>query len=233
MATWMVLSKPIYGLMLALINVKIIIESIIKRELSMNRKLFQLAWLFSILLVITAACTFSEAKINVEKLKQGVKSVETSVEGALTQVGGVHGIAQTGEALATQVAQSGVWKTAQVVITQQGSELLATIQAAATQGITFGSAPADIPVVDKQTIVNFIGSDRFITYNTSLDFLTVLDFYKREMPNLEWAPVLPEPTHTETRATLIYEKNDRTATITLGINPLDQKAIVTIIIQSK
>jgi predicted small secreted protein len=204
----------------------------------MSQRKFRIIWLLICLFAVALACnTLSGAEQDVEDAKNTAIAVETQVSGVITQIGGLataleeSGAIETLAVLATQAAENGLWETAQVAITEQGSEILATLQAVATEGVAFGSAPTDIPLVDSSTLVNLVASKRAVSYSTTLDAPTVQAFYRREMPNYGWVNHPEQTKETASSVKYVFEKDGRTATVLIGVNPLDRKAVVAIFIQ--
>ena len=193
--------------------------------------------------------------------KGTAQAVASDVGGLVTEVGGSSfaqtaqalvteqgsQLLSTGEALATEAAQRGLLETAQAYATENGSQLLSTgqtlvtqaagsglmetAQAMATSGVSVGSAPADIPVVSEDSLRNFFGTDVLVSYTTSLDYQTVLDFYKTEMANNGWTPNPDNTVERENNAELHFDKPDRAATVEL--TGTGNETIVVIWITSK
>lgn len=219
----------------------------------MQRHNFKIAWLVVTLLTTGAACNFitgisdnvesglgtaGAAATQVRALASQAQGLATAVEESgflktaqalATEEGGQ--FLATARALATQAEESGVLETAQAFATAEGSSLLATARVVATQGIQTGAAPQDIPVVEEDTIVNFYGSESVVSYVTSLDFESVLDFYENEMPANGWQAISEATVETNAVARMRYGKEERTADILINVNPLDQKTMVTILLQ--
>jgi hypothetical protein len=139
---------------------------------------------------------------------------------------------QTIQAFATQQGP-GLEKTVQAFLTQDVPGLAETVQAVATQsGPTTGQAPQDVPLVegDKTSLVT---SETFVTYFTSMDFNAVLSFYKSQMPANGWTKVDKESVQNENSAVLVYDKPDRKATVTLGVNPTNNSTVVVITVSQQ
>jgi hypothetical protein len=221
----------------------------------MHQRTFRFAWLGCILLSITLACNFisglsqdaQSARQTAEYAGTQVQVLATQAQGLATSVeeSGYLKTAQaiatergaeilgTAQALATQAEERGVLDTVQAYVTQEGSSLLSTAKAIATKGVHEGQAPEDIPIVDKATIQDFYTSESFITYMTSLDFKTMLSFYQKEMPANGWEAVAEGSIEASKSAHLNFQKPTRSASVTLNINPIDQKTIVVILLQNK
>ena len=123
-------------------------------------------------------------------------------------------------------------ETAVAVITEN-PEIVQTIEAIATEGLDMGTAPADIPVVDKSTIQNFYGSDTIVSYTTSQDFQTVVEFYKTEMPANGWETDPSMTFEVKNTATLTWNQVGRQAIVIITVNPVDNSTVVAITIQAR
>lgn len=206
----------------------------------MNIKIFRYVLIISLLIFATLACkaipTIFE---NMQSARETAKVAGTQVKELVTQAIGA----------ATEFESSGILETAQAFATQEASKLLATGQALATkvaesgyiqtaqakvtEGFNVGEAPPDIPLVDEDTIVNFFGSDDLVSYFTSTDLETVKEFYLQEMVKLGWDLMEEKGWEYENTLGLEFEKTDRSASVTITINPMDKKTIVVILIQEK
>lgn len=163
-------------------------------------------------------------------LAQGSGYIET-VQALATQFG-ESGFLETAQAFATEQGPPLI-ETAQAVITQQGPGAIETLQALATRGaLTLGDAPADIPLAGDERI-NYIGTQRLVSYFSPLSFQEVLPFYQTQMPINGWTPVEQGTSVADDLATLNYTKLDRFASVTLTKNPLNNQTIVTITIQTR
>lgn len=156
------------------------------------------------------------------------KGIATQMQGMATQLG-ESGIMQTAEALAADLGESGIMETMQVMVTQipgQSSDIQATVNAVLTQE-AYGEAPSNIPVIDAQ-LSYFLGSASLVTYNTTLNFQHVLNFYRAEMPEYGWQDGDTTSVETSTSAKLSYQNADQRATITLSVNPVNGETLVLI-----
>lgn len=201
---------------------------------------YRIAWLFTLIVAASLACNFLSG------IREDLGEVRNTAEAAATQV---QEVVDQAQGLATAVESSGILQTAQALATNQGGQLIGTAQALATEakesgfietaqakateGVSFGEAPEDIPVIDEENVVNFFGSENIVSYNSVLDFQTVVEFYQREMPLNGWTPVTRESQVEGNSAVLDFEKLGRTASVALNRNPLDNGAIVLIMIQDR
>jgi len=213
--------------------------------------------LFCIGFISLACSLFSGIAEKVDETKNTAVSVATDVqEGqALAETAKAFvtefsdsEMASTAIALATEVKNSGYLETAQAYITSEGPSALETAQAFATEqgpGLiqtsqafvtemsqSSNEAPADIPIVTEEKTMYF-ASEELVSYFTSLDFQSVLSFYKSEMPNNGWTKVDQGWVENSNSAVIYFDKSDRAVSITLSINPMDNSTIVMITITPK
>lgn len=180
------------------------------------------------LVVATLACqAISTVSEQVEETKATVVSVVTEVQEVVTEV---QEVATQIQEVATESAP--LLATVKAVATENPG-LAQTAQAIVTQGFSFGEAPPDIPVVDQDQVQSYFGSKDFVSYITTLDYTTVLEFYKTEMPANGWEAVEAGSFEFENTAFLNYAKPNRNATVTLSVNPTDNTTIVAIAITPK
>ncbi len=100
------------------------------------------------------------------------------------------------------------------------------------EGFQSGELPPDIPMVD-ETVEIIMSSKELLSYTTPLEFDTVLTFYQEEMIVYGWEPQEGETMILGETALLQFDKPDREATITLGVNPGDKNTLVIITVQAK
>jgi len=210
--------------------------------------------IFILLLATTLACRLvsglGDSKATLEsaatEAKEGMNMLGTA-RALVTEVGSNQMI-QTAQALATEVGESGmlqtaiavatqegpgVMKTAKAIATQEGPGLQETAQAAMTQiAGSMDEAPPDIPIIAGETS-NFLGTEFMVSYMTPLSLPEVLDFYKNQMPAMDWTFIERGYLETENMAALNYEKPERSAAITLNTNPLDGGTVVLILLAEK
>jgi hypothetical protein len=206
----------------------------------MNKKNIQWIWAFTLIIAASLGCNlFSRVGQDVQEMKDTADAAVNQVKGIVTQAQG----------LATAIDESDFLQTAQAFATEQGPELLAqaqalatqahesgylqTAQAKATEGVSFGQAPDDIPLVPEGSISNFFGSEMIVSFSSSLDFASVIEFYQREMPAHGWVHLQGDSSQTETTAVLKYEKGERSVSMAVNTNPLDKTTVVMIMIQSQ
>ncbi|MBN1148106.1 MAG: hypothetical protein JXA78_12680 [Anaerolineales bacterium] len=174
-------------------------------------------------------------------MKATAQTVGTAVEGGRELLG-------TGQALATQVQESGAKQTVQAAATKVGeSGVKETVQSAATQIDASGAVetvqakatefiiseqdvPADIPVMQGEKST-FVGSPQAISYFVNADFLAVLGFYQQEMPARGWSKIDYGTTITDSTAELFYEKDGRKATVVIALVPVMNQVAVVITIE--
>jgi hypothetical protein len=219
-------------------------------EESMPNKLYRSAWLGTLLLAVTLACNLlSGISEDVRGARDTAQAIATQARGLGDQAQGLATafdsgvetlqafateeapqVLETGQALLTEASERGLLETAQARITEDGSQFLATLEAVATQGFSTTEGPEDIPVVDESTVSDFYASDFLVSYFSSLDYSTVLEFYKQEMPENGWTEVQEGTLETESAAVLKFEKDDRTATVTLSGDAQGQQTAVQILV---
>ena len=216
--------------------------------------------IFPFILIITAALSlscnfvsnlgskFSETKNTAEYMATKVESGQELIGTAKafsTQISD-NEILATAKAMATEVFDENYIETAQAYLTSEAPGALETLQAFSTEngpGIlqTYqayvtkmsennNNPPPDIPLVpgDKE---NLYVSQELVSYFTSMEFQNVLTFYIDEMPKNGWNKVEQGWVENSNSAVLTYEKPNRSVSITLSINPLDNHTIVMITIQ--
>lgn len=202
----------------------------------MPNELFRYAWLGTLLVAVTVACNLlTNISEDVQGARDTAEAIATQARGLGDQAQGfatafdssietlqafateeAPGVLETGRALLTEAAERGLLETGQARLTQDGSSLLATIEAVATQGLSTSEGPEDIPIVDRAYVSDFFASDFVVSYFASLDYPTMLAFYKQEMPANGWQAVADGTIESENAAVLRYVKDDRSATITLS-----------------
>jgi hypothetical protein len=226
-------------------------------ELNMPRKTYRLAWFITLMVSATLGCgLFTNVAEQITGVKETVGSVATDVQTGRDILGtaraivtdvGSSGLLETAQALATSVGDSGFLSTAQAFATEQGPELQATLQAFATEqgpGLLetaqamgtaaaplLGEAPADIPIVQGE-LENLISTSLLVSYGTAIDSTQVADFYNTEMVAKGWTKVNEEALG-DAITLLTFEKQGRTASVTVTGNSLTDKTMVVIAIQPK
>lgn len=138
-------------------------------------------------------------------------------------------LVQTAQAFVTEQGPS-IQQTAQAFATEQGPELVETMQAAATQlPSALGEAPPDIPMIDGEK-ENLFTSSGLISYSTQASFNEAVSFYKTQMPTQGWTLNNDATQETESSAVLIFNKAERTASVTLTPSPFGGGTLVVITI---
>ena len=179
----------------------------------MKNNKFRIGWAIALSALVTMACTC----------------------GLLSGLGQAGDALQTAQALASEVATSGILETIQAVATEgENSPYVLTAEALATQagggggGLSFGEAPPDIPVIEDHD--QFFGSNEVVSYFTKVDYKTALEFYKKEMAAQEWKEA-DGSTETDNVAVLYYDKPNRKATVTISVS--NDQTVVQILIEPK
>jgi hypothetical protein len=183
--------------------------------------------LIVLMLLFTLSCS------TLTNIGQHASQTRGTVEAAVTaavQLASVAPLVETAQVLATN--PPALRDTAVALITQN-PEMVDMIEAIATRGIQFGTAPEDIPLVDEAMIHNFFGFEALVTYTTQVDFQTVLNFYNTEMPKNGWESDPSQTIETANSATSTWNKPDRQAIVRITINPADNSTVVAITIQPR
>ncbi len=194
----------------------------------MSRKSFHFLAMLIVLAAVTLACqSVSGVSNQVQEAQATAQAAAQQIQELATQA---PQLVATMGVLATEAPQ--LLETVQTIATENPG-LAETAVAIATEGFSMGEAPADIPVVDRSNVTNFFGSEQVVSYVTTLDPESVVNFYKTEMPNNGWSSD-PSMSFEQGNTTIIsYTKTDQTATISITVNPSDQSTIVAIAIQAK
>ncbi len=224
----------------------------------MKKQSFSTILLLIVITVVGLACSlFSGISEKFNETKSTAESVATDVHQgdqafstakAIATEFGDSNFMSTAKALATEAKDSGYLETAQAYITSEAPGALETLQAFTTeQGPSLlqtgqayvtemsqskGELPSDIPVVSGEKSM-FYASQELVSYFTSVDFPSVLSYYKNEMPKNGWTKYDQGWVENSNSAVLYFEKSDRSVSITLSINPVDNKTIVMITITPK
>lgn len=181
----------------------------------------------------TAGAVSTDAKGFLNQLEGAATHIEESgVLGTARALATQEGPAliETAKALATQADEKGWKETAQAFATDKGPELLETgqalstyapesvletVQAMATQVFGGGIRPEDIPLLPKNDILTITENKNTVTFTTSLDFHSVVEFYQKEMLLEGWQAVPSGSLVTGNAAMLQFEKADQAATVTI------------------
>ncbi len=158
------------------------------------------------------------------------------------------GIVGTVQAVVTEVVESEALQTARALATEKGPEVEQTLQAFATQeaprleqtanavltamAAAKGQPPEDIPLIEGDR-KNFVSSSLFVSYETPRPYNEVLDFYKQKMVENGWVAVEAGSVEADKAAFLNFEKDQRRASVSLSVNPINQDTIVVIMLSEK
>lgn len=198
--------------------------------------------LLLIVIVLSLAC--NSLTDFTTRADEAVDTVESRVTEAIELVTEGAPFLETAQALGTEIpelkdtAEAFITDNPEVIGTVQAfgtdiPELKDTAEAIITEGIDEGEAPDDIPVVDEATITNFYGSDALVSYTTSQDYQSVVDFYKSEMPANGWEADSSMTFELKQTATLTWNQVDQKAIVVITVNPLDNTVFVAITIQGR
>ena len=193
----------------------------------MKSRIIPLGLLLLVLLFSLACSSLTGISNRANEVKETAESVVTDAVSLATEGAP---LVETAKAFTTEIPD--LKDTAVAVITEN-PEIVQTIEAIATEGLDMGTAPADIPVVDKSTIQNFYGSDTIVSYTTSQDFQTVVEFYKTEMPANGWETDPSMTFEVKNTATLTWNQVNRQAIVIVTVNPIDNSTVVAITIQAR
>ncbi len=138
-------------------------------------------------------------------------------------------VIQTGQAVATQAGALGeLAETAQAVATDVGPGALETLAAAATEladsgmvetaqavatSVEVGERPADIPFPDTLDTTGSFFTNLGGTFNVKQPFAEVVQYYKDQMPGAGWT-LESDLSLSETGAIVTYSRTDREAIFT-------------------
>jgi hypothetical protein len=187
------------------------------------------------------ACSISGVRQKATTIQETANMIKTEVGGVVAAGGS---ILKTAAALGTQ--HPGILATVQAVATQ-GAPLLSTIEAVSTnnpslvqtaqsiihQEIPTGEPAGDIPILNRDQLHDYFGSSRYIFYTSSNQYSDVLQFYQTEMANNGWHFNQNASHEYSNAAQLVYDKDIRTATVNLSLNPLNNTTVVVITISSQ
>jgi hypothetical protein len=204
-----------------------------------GQKIFRYIWAISILAVISLGCGLVS---QVSGLKSTAQSVGTAVESGRELIGTGQAIAtqvdetgfkETLQAAATKVGESGLKETVEAAVTQiEDSGLRETVQAMATDiFISPEDVPPDIPIMAGEKSA-FVGSPQAISYFVNTDFASVLAFYQQEMPAQGWGKIDYGTTITDSTAELFYEKPGQKATVVITEVPVINQVTVVITLEN-
>jgi hypothetical protein len=189
---------------------------------------------FRIMLVICLLVATSLACQLVNNIRQGVEMVSTG-QALATDIGGLAtqfipgGMAETAQAMITQVEESGVLETAQSAITEQAP----TIQAFVTEVyMDPEKAPPDIPVMEGEKSA-FIGTPSAVSYFINAEMAQVVDFYKTEMPLQGWTYLQADSTESDMNTELKFQKGGREAIVMITEVPFVGQTTIVITIEGE
>lgn len=184
--------------------------------------------LFILLFASMLACqTISGIPNKVREVKETVGVVATIAKELSTQGAP---LVETVQAIATD---SPDLKETLEGLATENLEIVNTIEAIATEGFDIGEAPADIPLVDKSTITNFFGMKDLVSYTTTQDFQTVVDFYKAQMPISGWTEDTSTTYESQDTVSLGYTKDNNLAIVVISNQVSENLVLVAVTIVPK
>jgi hypothetical protein len=178
---------------------------------------------------VQAAATLAQESGLLATAQAVVGGGAATVQAAATEYGDE--AVATIQAAATQVKDANYPATLEALATERGPEARATAEALATQVHQFftGSAPEDIPILPGSH-QDLFASQGLVSYTTPQDYDDVISFYKREMPANDWEIVLLGSLETDPVSLLRFQKDERSAIVTITRNPVQQNVLVAITI---
>jgi uncharacterized protein YqgV (UPF0045/DUF77 family) len=193
----------------------------------------------SLLAMLALSCSVvtraGELKATGEALATSVESgreILGTGQAIVTQID-ESGIKATMEAMATDIGGSGVKETVQAIATDMDeSGIQQTAQAIVTDLPGFsGEKPADIPVLT-DGVSDLVASSNLVSYFSAGNFQQVLDFYQLEMPANGWSKIDRDSSVIENLATLVFQKSGRQATVVITQIPFINQVTVLITIEN-
>lgn len=205
--------------------------------------------LFSLFIIVplTSCSVLSEAERMMEDFQETAREIEIGLENGLA-------LLETGEAFATQIADSeiiqtakalstsfegsGLIATAQSIASGDGSALLQTAQYFATHQVpkiqetvkaiaTRVPIPGDIPIFPGKRTDLFYEQDE-IRYKVEANIEDVFNFYEDKMPILGWEHSEDDVRIGSDNAVVIYKKADQRAILWLNIDQYKKFTVVRI-----
>jgi len=192
----------------------------------MKSKTYRLAFFVLVLLTTLACSTISNVTDQIEEVQTTAQSAATQVLSFVTQASD---LTTQAVQMATQAAP--LLETASAFATQNPG-LETTLQALPTSLAGQGEAPANIPTVDESTMTMYYATKDSVSYATTQDFQTVVNFYKEQMPANGWSIDDGFSMETTTTCVYSYKMDNRTATLTINANA-DGKTYVVIAVFSQ
>lgn len=199
-----------------------------------------------LLLIISLAIGLGCQVVN--RAQSRVKGAQATAQALATEVKEKAGVLGTVQAVVTEIVESEAMQTARAVATEKGPALEQTLQAFATQeaprleqtanavltaiATAKGQPPQDIPLIEGER-KNFVSSNLVVSYETTRPYSEVLNFYKQEMPRNGWVAVEEGWVEADKAAFLNFEKDQRRASVSLSVNPINQDTIVVILLSEK
>jgi hypothetical protein len=204
-----------------------------RKKLNINKPIL---FVILVLFVATLGCSIFDIQQKAQTARGTANAFRTDVGGIINEGSS---LLKTAQAIETQ--HPGILGTVKAVATQ-GAPVLSTIGAATTsnpglvktaqaaiqQEIPTGEAPSDIPLMNQEQVQNYFGSSQYIFYTSPIQYDQVLEFYKTEMPNNGWQYIETDSHEYSNAAQLTYVKDNRTATINLAFNPLNNTSVIVI-----
>lgn len=91
-----------------------------------------------------------------------------------------------------------------------------------------GNMPEDIPLPAEDQIQNLLVTDQVVQYQTGIDFDTIVEFYRDEMPNHGWTVDPNTTVEIPLIMTLGFRQDNRLAVVVITDDPTGAGAVVAI-----
>jgi hypothetical protein len=223
-----------------------------KEDFVRRQQVYQILWFTMVLAAASLACSL------VSDIGEQAGGIRDTAQAVGTGVQSGRELLQTGQAFATEVMGNETVQTARAVITQEapgvidtarafataeGPGLLETAQAFATQDapglletaqalatsfiVIPSEAPADVPIMEGEKEDLYTSPD-LVSYTISADLNAVKDFYDREMPSNGWEKQEGQTIETDQGVLMAFQKGDRSASVTLSVQPGTSNTVVVV-----
>lgn len=176
--------------------------------MSSKRKIMSVL-LIGLLLFVGLACSLFD---NLQKANQTKETAEAFITNADIGISTVQALVTD---VGVQLTESGILETAQAFATEIP---IPTFE---------GEVPDDIPVMDGNK-TGLVESSSLVSYIINEDYQAVVDYYEREMAALGWSKVDSETQKQDSYSQLVFEKNNRKATVIITQVPFLNQTSVTI-----
>ena len=174
--------------------------------------------------VSTGVAVFTEVEGIVTEINIGSMVTEINIGSMVTDMGSM--VTEMGSIVTEMDIESMVTEiNLDSMVTEMNVDSLVT-----EIGGGSGNAPQDIPVMEGEKM-DFTSSQTEVIYMIDQNLATVLQFYQREMPAKGWIVAQSGTPAGEGETVLVYQKDNRKATVTLSEIPFLNQTSVSITIQ--